>query len=495
MYLDIGSRLLDGGVPYVDIVDINPPLIWYLNTIPASVARLLHVDIIPTFLVGVWLLTVASVAATRRILKSAFDETESAHAELIAASLGILSMYLLVQLEYGQREHLFVLGFIPYLAFRFRRWERDQGAVGPALTAGLLAGIVTSLKPHFVVIALATELYWVLTRRTIRRLFRPEALAFAVAGLAYALHFLMVPEPMQSAFFGRWIPLISAGYRVWNSSLGSIAGSQLALWIPTAACALVFVVAPARQSTAWKLAQPLAVAAFMSAISVFIQHQNYSYHSIPVTAAVLAVGALVVGEAGFSVVSRDAPSTRIPRLSRTAITCVLVAFLVVVTLAAATFIIRMAHGSTTDEDGLARAAARYTSAGDAVIVADTEESAMYPMLQRLGRKQGSRFFAGMFPIAMVFDRVEGEPGRPFPYDRPSNAVEEARFRADLADDIRRVRPKVIFVQSGSRCGGCPQGFTIRDYLARTGFIGDVMAEYEDAGPVDEKFTVYVRRSE
>ena len=28
MYLLIGSMLLDGGIPYIDIVEINPPLAW-----------------------------------------------------------------------------------------------------------------------------------------------------------------------------------------------------------------------------------------------------------------------------------------------------------------------------------------------------------------------------------------------------------------------------------------------------------------------------------
>ena len=54
MYLQAGQMLLEGQMPYVDFVDINPPLIIYVSAIFAGLARLVNVHIITTFLLSVW---------------------------------------------------------------------------------------------------------------------------------------------------------------------------------------------------------------------------------------------------------------------------------------------------------------------------------------------------------------------------------------------------------------------------------------------------------
>ena len=38
LYLEMGRQLLEGKLPYVDFGEVNPPLIIYLNAIPAFVA-------------------------------------------------------------------------------------------------------------------------------------------------------------------------------------------------------------------------------------------------------------------------------------------------------------------------------------------------------------------------------------------------------------------------------------------------------------------------
>ena len=68
LYLQAGELLLEGQMPYVDFVDVNPPLIIYFSALWAGAAKLLGAHPIPIFSLGVWFLSVLSVLATREIL-------------------------------------------------------------------------------------------------------------------------------------------------------------------------------------------------------------------------------------------------------------------------------------------------------------------------------------------------------------------------------------------------------------------------------------------
>ena len=63
LLLQQGQLILDGWVPYVDFVEVNLPLIMYLNTIPAALSRALGLNVLPTFSVLVLLLVILSASS------------------------------------------------------------------------------------------------------------------------------------------------------------------------------------------------------------------------------------------------------------------------------------------------------------------------------------------------------------------------------------------------------------------------------------------------
>src|SRR5579862_9448682 len=63
--LDFAVRMVDGDRLYVDLVDVNPPLIFWLNLAPAWVADRLALDPAVVLVVMVLLLQVASMALCR----------------------------------------------------------------------------------------------------------------------------------------------------------------------------------------------------------------------------------------------------------------------------------------------------------------------------------------------------------------------------------------------------------------------------------------------
>ena len=83
MYLAMGEGLLRGEVPYVDLIDLNPPLIVYLNTIPAAAARLLGIYPPLTFLVRL---------SSDRALLGPLANSRRRSALLRAMTAGLLSL-------------------------------------------------------------------------------------------------------------------------------------------------------------------------------------------------------------------------------------------------------------------------------------------------------------------------------------------------------------------------------------------------------------------
>lgn len=492
MFLQVGSLLLDGRLMYVDVVDLNPPLISYLNVIPAAVSRALGTHPIPTFLIGVWCLTVASVVATRTILRETFQEDEASDADLIAASLAVFSVAVLWWNMYGQREHLFVLGFFPYLALRFRRWEDGQAALVPSMVVGLLAGVAACLKPHFVAIALAPELYWVLTRRSRRPLVRPEVLMFVGAGLAYALHFLVIPADMRAAYFGRWIPFVARGYHAYDMPLRRLVLEQEWLWLPAVACATVFLFKSPAKGTSWRLAGPVAAVALMSVASLFVQHKGWVYHAIPAQAAAVVAAALLAARVRGARMGHA--FTGMPWLG-TAMLVVTAVMLSSASALAAAFAFRPRTEERVAEQlqysAAARAIVRYSRPGEPVLILATSTATPYPLLTQLSRQPAARYLED-FPIPMFYYGATGTPGQVFPYRTGSGTVpeDERLFLDELRADIERARPKLILVDDRRTCDWCPEGFGLHEYLVKNHFIADALVRYRGAGKAGD-FVVYL----
>ena len=68
LYLEMGRQLLEGKLPYVDFGEVNPPLIIYLNAIPAFFAKYVGINIIVVFLFTILGLLIWSTLSIRKSL-------------------------------------------------------------------------------------------------------------------------------------------------------------------------------------------------------------------------------------------------------------------------------------------------------------------------------------------------------------------------------------------------------------------------------------------
>ncbi len=474
MYVQAGELLLVGKTPYVDFIDINPPLILYLSAIPVLLGRLLPFPAITTFLLLVWALTLASVLATRRMLLATLPPQEHVFVEWLAAALAAGSAGLFLTTSFGQREHLFLLGFLPFVALRFRRWEGAAVPRGAAVAAGVVAGLFACLKPHFFLIVAAPEIYWLAIYRRRRTLLAPETIALCATAVVYGAHFLFLPEPMKSAFLHEVLPLTARGYGTYSRPLASLL-ANVYIWPGILAFAAAFLLAPQRAAAAWRVIRAFGAAGLGATFVFLLQSKGWPYHAIPGDFALVAVLAMLGAQLhplAFAADAADGAVLRL-RIPRRFVLQTIGALTALACLAGLRFAfetnLSRQFKLLADNSVLAKIIDEHSREGDPVLMISTEVVPAYPMLAQMRRPPGSRFF-WFYWIPMVQQGV-GLPG--------ANAAQlEARYLEQLAQDIRTRRPPLILVAKGP-CWNCPQSSTVYGYLKDKGFYEHGMYGYAE----------------
>ena len=104
---------------------------------------------------------------------------------LLCAAVGAL--VILPAGDFGQREHLMVTLALPYLLLVVLRACGGGCARPLAAIVGALGALGFCIKPHFLAVPLAVEVYLLCRHRSLRGLLRGETLALAATGMLYAV--------------------------------------------------------------------------------------------------------------------------------------------------------------------------------------------------------------------------------------------------------------------------------------------------------------------
>ena len=269
------GRMLDGARLYRDIIEVNPPLIFY-SAVPAVLAaKLTGWPVMPSFIVYVLLLIAASLALTARVLDSTAALPQGRRGWMILA--GFLALALLPVTDFGEREHFTAILTLPYVALLSARFlERDCDAK-LAAAAGLAAGIGFAFKPYFLIVPAALELYLLARRRSLGTAFRPETIGAGLAISVYAAAvYLAHPE-----YFERIVPF---GLLVYSAYTKPLMNTLLQPELPTLLLALLAYVAARVYGRASRSLDAYAIAAGSFFVAYLAQAKGWSYHLIPVAA-------------------------------------------------------------------------------------------------------------------------------------------------------------------------------------------------------------------
>jgi hypothetical protein len=254
--IEASRRFVSGERLYVDIIEVNPPLIIY-ESVLLSAGQLTPA----TYIAGVCAIMAVSTLWVLRL-----RGPELARYSLLAMLIGGFT-------DFGQRDHLVTIYLIPFLlAERASKPER--------VALGLWAFLGVGLKPYFLLIPAAAVAGRAFATRSIRPFFAVECLALGAAGVAY-VGFVAVVHP---EYFDYIIPLGRFVYWTYGAELS---------WPLAALSVAVGGVGLVPFLTREKALIPLGAAVLGGLASFYLQGRNWSYHLIPAAGLALLLALLI----------------------------------------------------------------------------------------------------------------------------------------------------------------------------------------------------------
>jgi len=195
-YLYATGAFLDGAEIYHDLIDINPPLIFWLNVPPVWLARLLNCSAVPLFNFFFLFIVILSLTLSTHILKKVLLHLPRPSQYCFLVVL----VFLFIPYEmpwncFGQREHLMFVLVMPYVFASTARLMGHPLQIKLAATLGLLAGIGFAFKPHFLLAYFCIETYLLVAHKSYKFWRRPESIGiFLCQALYWGYILLAVPE-------------------------------------------------------------------------------------------------------------------------------------------------------------------------------------------------------------------------------------------------------------------------------------------------------------
>ena len=483
--ISIARLLLHGATPYVDYINLNPPLIHYLHVVPAWIAERLSVNPIITFS---WLVLVMSgwtVFAVHRVSRALEDRpTGRLVSAVVILATALLSVKLTVFDAFGQREHIFILLYLPYLLLRWLRLHPHRFVDRRLeIWIGVAAGIGLCLKPHFLLIEASVEAFLGLQLRSLRKLASPELLAVALVGAAYAAHFAFLPEEARAGMREVLGWLDSGGYKAYGDhSLLEIITSDL----KTLGLALAtFVLVRDPRGRLGSLLQLCAVLTLASLLEAGLQARNFFYHGIPNWTGTYLIVLLVIFGYGAEVRIRGPQpnGSSIGRLLSQATSLVVYGLLFLSFLGWSNIIgpADLAILTPPGPDAITRAIAENSPPGSSVLIISTG-TGLFRSATQANREVASRFFPD-FPIA--FSLVEVQDGDSLYHNRQAVRALLESHLSGIEDRIREKRPELIVIDGAPTCSGCPRGLNLALLLREIGFSQRaILPAYTQVGEYD-----------
>ncbi len=438
--MQCGQLLLAGKVPYVDFIEFNPPVMIYLNVMPAQFAALTGMPPALAFYIFVIACLVISIAACVFVVDGSNEKEESWVVAPTIVSLCALNLILcgyLGDVAFGQREHLFLLFYTPFFLLRWLRW-RETASISrfSAILYGTLAGMGICIKPYFVILAVAPEIYWFATNKKPRRLLKPEMLAAIAVMVLYAVHFLFLPAAARENMFGRWLPIVAVGYNFCSYSLPVMLA--FSVFIKGYVELLLLTGIPSvLMRRRCSLLMPLLCFSIASLAIWLLQAKSWSYQAIP-----FFFGVLVMFAIQFYLLTKkyiQSPFHNWKLFMANATTFGAAGAMLL--LFNALFLATESPHNEPKCQALDRLVETKSRKGDSILVLSTGPGTSYPWMLNTGRLPGSRYL-WCFPLPMIAYLINCTSDQAV---RMQLGLEEQRVLNELAEDIERRKPRLVIV--------------------------------------------------
>jgi hypothetical protein len=482
--MDVAHRWLEGDRLYVDIIDVNLPFVFMLYAIPDLLSRAFSfLGVGPEPWLGLWFAaaTFASFLAcrslTHRVPSLAHPLTEA----LIPPTLLFLFI-VLPQDQFGQREHLMLIGTAPYMLHAAVRAEGREAAVGRRGTwaIGIAAGIVLAQKPHFMAIPIAIESYLLLHRGWRRTL--SDVVPWTIA--AFALAHVAVVQFVTPAYISTVMPIIWDTYALVSATTwqGVLFGPiVLPCLLAMAACGLLAIF------LARTVAARVIVAYGLGAALVAItQAKGFGYHVLPGLAATILLGAVTMSQMIDRYLPIDRDAHRLP------VAAISAAFLILLYLQAAVFMPPFRNQSRFDDSisSVLLHIVQQHAPRKRVLILSPGIHPHYPLVN-YGRMHMTMRFQTMWILRGIYENCDDYPTL---YNAPEDMSATERFVFDsVSDDFARQQPDLLIIDRQAEMPRCQsRTFDYLEYFMRNPKFARAFERYAQFMDVD-RYTIYKRR--
>lgn len=153
--LDQTSRLLAGEKPYVDYVDVNPPLIHLLYALPVFIAESTKTPPMESLVACTYILIATSLLLSMRILRRGGASVNTSRLAASALACGLLVMPMVSQF-FGDRSHLMIVLISPWMILFSPLVDRASVPRRWRLLAALMGAVGFAIKPYYYIFYFAT---------------------------------------------------------------------------------------------------------------------------------------------------------------------------------------------------------------------------------------------------------------------------------------------------------------------------------------------------
>ncbi|HEX6091583.1 MAG TPA: hypothetical protein VFZ13_15610 [Gemmatimonadales bacterium] len=267
--LDAARRMLAGERLYAELIDLNPPFVFWLSQ-PAILLSRLGFD--PADVLRVFVLLILAA-----MLALAWPLTRDAPA--IRAGF-VLFAFAIPLGHFGEREHLIFGLMLPYVALMSgRAGERESGRLAGggwiAVLVGIGAGMAMAIKPPAALVPIILTMQPCIRERSLRPVLRAENLA-AACTLGVALAAILVFAPAYLDAVSKFGPLYAEFSRGTLRQLLFRDIYPLSVWLALGVGALTFRSVENRHRVGVLM---LASAGFLAA--AVAQGKGFGYHYFP----------------------------------------------------------------------------------------------------------------------------------------------------------------------------------------------------------------------
>lgn len=482
-YLSAGQKIAEGGLPYVDIIDTNPPAILYLSAVPAFAAQILHLSLAKTGLLYWAAIVLGTIGFITWLTRRAFPRMGHEEILFIAGIWVTTSILVYAHRDFAQRDHLIVLFLGTMFLVRYARYEGTPIPRSASIAGGIAAGFAAAMKPHYLLLMMAIE---ILLRFRFRkfslRLQHAELSSLAVTFVSLLVPPVVVPATSGSSIY--WIGKIARGYTAYNTVkveyiLRMIFSDPWTLFWLIVSLSLSWLALVRGSRDRFKGASLFGIVALISLLLVILQHKGWTYHLIPFfVAAAVGLGYLV---SDIACLLRNGYRSMV-------IVCGGVLLLPMAFL--------NPEVRTMAEDTLKQPAWVFpynnfteiikalTRRDESVLFISSSVLPAYPAITYSERSYAGRFLSA-FPIAFMYNQSEDY------HISPGWQDDEPRYLSMLIEDVRRDQPKIIAVSLEKNVQALPSYFRIGEYLRLRGFYDSLGTDYSAVGHFME-FEILIR---